>query len=120
VHMIETSSKLIRASRYLTQELGREPNPEEIAKKMEYPLETVRKVLKAMKEPVSLETPIGDDDSHLIDYIEDKKNISASEVAISMDMVKQARKILSTLTPREEKILRLRFGIGERGNLGAD
>jgi RNA polymerase primary sigma factor len=115
VHMIETINKLIRTSRYLVQELGREPTPEEIAAKMEFPLEKVRKVLKIAKEPISLETPIGEEeDSHLGDFIEDKKIISPSEAAISMDLAEQTRKILSTLTPREEKVLRMRFGIGER------
>ena len=119
VHMIETINKLIRTSRYLVQELGREPNPEEIANKMEYPLEKVRKVLKIAKEPISLETPIGEEeDSHLGDFIEDKKIISPSEATISMDLAEQTRKILSTLTPREEKVLRMRFGISERMDHG--
>jgi RNA polymerase primary sigma factor len=124
VHMIETINKLIRTSRYLVQELGREPNPEEIAEKMEFPLEKVRKVLRIAKEPISLETPIGEEeDSHLGDFIEDKKIMSPSDAAISMDLAKQTRKILSTLTPREEKVLRMRFGIGERSDYteeGAD
>jgi len=115
VHMIETINKLIRTSRYLVQELGREPNPEEIANKMEYPLEKVRKVLKIAKEPISLETPIGEEeDSHLGDFIEDKKIMSPSEATINMDLADQTRKILSTLTPREEKVLRMRFGISDR------
>jgi RNA polymerase primary sigma factor len=115
VHMIETINKLIRTSRYLVQELGREPNPEEIANKMEYPLEKVRKVLKIAKEPISLETPIGEEeDSHLGDFIVDKKIMSPSEATISMNLAEQTRKILSTLTPREEKVLRMRFGISER------
>ena len=115
VHMIETINKLIRTSRYLVQELGREPTPEEIANKMEYPLEKVRKVLKIAKEPISLETPIGEEeDSHLGDFIEDKKIMSPSEATISMDLSDQTRKILSTLTPREEKVLRMRFGISDR------
>ncbi len=118
VHMIETINNLIRTSRYLVQELGREPSPEEIADKMEFPLEKVRKVLKIAKEPISLETPIGEEeDSHLGDFIEDKKIMSPSEAAISMDLAEQTRKILSTLTPREEKVLRMRFGIGERVDL---
>jgi RNA polymerase primary sigma factor len=121
VHMIETINKLIRTSRYLVQELGREPNPEEIANKMEFPLEKVRKVLKIAKEPISLETPIGEEeDSHLGDFIEDKKIMSPSEATISMDLADQTRKILSTLTPREEKVLRMRFGISERGNFSAE
>jgi RNA polymerase primary sigma factor len=116
VHMIENIHKVIRTSRSLAHELGREPNPEEIAIKMEYPLEKVREVLKLAKEPLSLETPVGEEeDSHLGDFIEDKKMMSPAEATINMDMVEQTRKILSTLTPREEKILRLRFGISERG-----
>lgn len=115
VHMIETINKLIRTSRYLVQELGREPTPEEIANKMEYPLEKVRKVLKIAKEPISLETPIGEEeDSHLGDFIEDKRIMSPSEATISMDLAEQTKKILSTLTPREEKVLRMRFGISDR------
>jgi RNA polymerase primary sigma factor len=121
VHMIETINKLIRTSRYLVQELAREPNPEEIANKMEFPLEKVRKVLKIAKEPISLETPIGEEeDSHLGDFIEDKKFMSPSDATISMDLAEQTRKILSTLTPREEKVLRMRFGISERGNYQAE
>jgi RNA polymerase primary sigma factor len=120
VHMIETINKLIRTSRYLVQELGREPSPEEIANKMEFPLEKVRKVLKIAKEPISLETPIGEEeDSHLGDFIEDKKIMSPAEATISMDLAEQTRKILSTLTPREEKVLRMRFGISERGDYSA-
>ena len=121
VHMIETINKLIRTSRYLVQELGREPNPEEIANKMEFPLEKVRKVLKIAKEPISLETPIGEEeDSHLGDFIEDKKIMSPAEATISMDLAEQTRKILSTLTPREEKVLRMRFGISERGDYSSE
>ena len=121
VHMIETINKLIRTSRYLVQELGREPNPEEIANKMEFPLEKVRKVLKIAKEPISLETPIGEEeDSHLGDFIEDKKIMSPSEATINMDLAEQTRKILATLTPREEKVLRMRFGISERGDYSAE
>jgi RNA polymerase primary sigma factor len=117
VHMIETINKLIRTSRYLVQELGREPSPEEIAGKMEFPLEKVRKVLKIAKEPISLETPIGEEeDSHLGDFIEDKKFMSPSEAAISMNLAEQTRKSLATLTPREEKVLRMRFGIGEKAD----
>lgn len=117
VHMIETINKLIRTSRYLVQELGREPNPDEIAEKMEFPLEKVRKVLKIAKEPISLETPIGEEeDSHLGDFIEDKKFMSPSEAAISLNLAEQTRKSLATLTPREEKVLRMRFGIGEKAD----
>ena len=117
VHMIETINKLIRTSRYLVQELGREPTPEEIAEKMEFPLEKVRKVLKIAKEPISLETPIGEEeDSHLGDFIEDTKFMSPSEAAISLNLAEQTRKSLATLTPREEKVLRMRFGIGEKAD----
>ena len=117
VHMIETINKLIRTSRYLVQELGREPTPEEIAEKMEMPIEKVRKVLKIAKEPISLETPIGEEeDSHLGDFIEDKRIASPSEAVISMNLSEQTRKVLATLTPREEKVLRMRFGIGEKSD----
>ncbi len=116
VHMIETINKLIRTSRYLVQEIGREPTPEEIAEKMEFPLDKVRKVLKIAKEPLSLETPIGDEeDSHLGDFIEDKK---ISHAHGGGDRPRpggvRLRKMLATLTPREEKVLRKRFGIGEK------
>ena len=117
VHMIETINKLIRTSRYLVQELGREPTPEEIADKMELPLDKVRKVLKIAKEPISLETPIGEEeDSHLGDFIEDKSVISPSDAVISMNLAEQTRRVLATLTPREEKVLRMRFGIGEKSD----
>ena len=115
VHMIETINKLIRTSRYLVQEIGREPAPEEIAEKMEMPLDKVRKVLKIAKEPISLETPIGEEeDSHLGDFIEDKAVISPQEAVISANLSEQTRKVLSSLTPREERVLRMRFGIGEK------
>jgi RNA polymerase primary sigma factor len=115
VHMIETINKLIRTSRYLVQEIGREPTPEEIAEKMEMPLDKVRKVLKIAKEPISLETPIGEEeDSHLGDFIEDKAIISPQEAMISSNLSEQTRKVLASLTPREEKVLRMRFGIGEK------
>ena len=114
VHMIETINKLIRTSRSLVQELGREPTPEEIAEKMELPLDKVRKVLKIAKEPISLETPIGEEeDSHLGDFIEDKNMISPTDAVINMNLADQTRRVLATLTPREEKVLRMRFGIGE-------
>jgi RNA polymerase primary sigma factor len=117
VHMIETINKLIRTSRYLVQELGREPTPDEIAEKMEIPLEKVRKVLKIAREPISLETPIGEEeDSHLGDFIEDKKFMLPSEAAVSLNLAEQTRKVLATLTPREEKVLRMRFGIGEKAD----
>ena len=119
VHMIETINKLIRTSRYLVQELGREPTPEEIAEKMELPEDKVRKVLKIAKEPISLETPIGDDDeggSSLGDFIEDKTATNPSNAVMQMNLGEQTRKVLATLTPREEKVLRMRFGIGERSD----
>ncbi len=117
VHMIETINKLIRTSRYLVQEHGREPTPEEIAEKMEFPLEKVRKVLKIAKEPISLETPIGEEeDSHLGDFIEDKKITAPSEAVVNHNLGEQTRKVLTTLTPREEKVLRMRFGIGEKSD----
>ena len=117
VHMIETINKLIRTSRYLVQEIGREPTPEEIAEKMELPLDKVRKVLKIAKEPISLETPIGEEeDSHLGDFIEDKAITSPSDAVINMNLAEQTRKVLATLTPREEKVLRMRFGIGEKSD----
>jgi RNA polymerase primary sigma factor len=117
VHMIETINKLIRTSRYLVQEYGREPTPEEIAEKMELPLDKVRKVLKIAKEPISLETPIGEEeDSHLGDFIEDKSVVSPAEAVINNNLSEQVRKVLKTLTPREEKVLRMRFGIGEKSD----
>jgi RNA polymerase primary sigma factor len=117
VHMIETINKLVRTSRYLVQELGREPSPEEIAERMEMPLDKVRKVLKIAKEPISLETPIGEEeDSHLGDFIEDKSVSSPVEVVISNNLEDSTRRVLKTLTPREEKVLRMRFGIGEKSD----
>jgi len=114
VHMIETINKLIRTSRHLVQKLGREPSPEEIAEKMDLPLDKVRKILKIAKEPISLETPIGEEeDSHLGDFIEDKKAISPLDAAIRYDLQRQINNALKTLTPREERVLRKRFGIGE-------
>ncbi len=113
VHMIETINKLIRTSRGLVQEIGREPTPEEIAERMDLPIDKVRKVLKIAKEPISLETPIGEEeDSHLGDFIEDKTAILPLEAAISTDLGEQTTKVLGTLTEREEKVLRMRFGIG--------
>ncbi len=112
VHMIETINKLIRTSRQLVQELGREPSPEEIAAKMDVPVEKVRKVLKIAQEPISLETPIGEEeDSHLGDFIEDKQVVSPVESIIGLSLREQTNKVLATLTPREEKVLRLRFGL---------
>ena len=117
VHMIETINKLIRTSRYLVQELGREPTPEEIAERMDIPLEKVRKVLKIAKEPISLETPIGEEeDSHLGDFIEDKNTASPVDSVINIDLAEQVDKVLGSLTPREERVLRMRFGIGEKSD----
>jgi len=115
VHMIETMNKLIRTSRGLVQDLGREPTTEEIAASMKLPVEKVRKIMKIAKEPISLETPIGEEeDSHLGDFIEDKKVASPLESAIRKNLHNQVRKVLNTLTEREEKVLRWRFGIGEQ------
>ncbi len=117
VHMIETINKLIRTSRQLVQENGREPSPEEIAERMMLPLDKVRKVLKIAKEPISLETPIGEEeDSHLGDFIEDKGVISPIDAVIKANLSEQTARVLSTLTPREEKVLRMRFGIGEKSD----
>jgi RNA polymerase primary sigma factor len=114
VHMIEAINKLVRTSRHLVQQLGREPTPEEIGERMEMPLEKVRKILKIAKEPISLETPIGEEeDSHLGDFIEDKKAVSPLEAATRYDLQRQISTTLGALTPREEKIIRKRFGIGE-------
>src|ERR687887_1884712 len=114
VHMIETINKLIRTSRALVQELGREPTPEEIATKMEVPVDKVRKVLKIAQEPISLETPIGEEeDSHLGDFIEDKQVVSPVDSIIGLSLREQTNKVLNTLTPREEKVLRLRFGLSD-------
>ena len=117
VHMIETINKLVRTSRYLVQELGREPNPEEIAEKMDMPVDKVRKVLKIAKEPISLETPVGEEeDSHLGDFLPDTKVISPQEAIVNLNLAEQTRRVLATLTPREEKVLRMRFGIGEESD----
>lgn len=117
VHMIETINKLVRTSRQLVQELGREPIPEEIAEKMDMPVDKVRKVLKIAKEPISLETPVGEEeDSHLGDFIEDKKVINPAEAIVNLNLAEQTRRVLSTLTQREEKVLRMRFGIGEESD----
>jgi RNA polymerase primary sigma factor len=117
VHMIETINKLIRTSRQLVQEIGREPSPEEIAERMSLPLDKVRKVLKIAKEPISLETPIGEEeDSHLGDFIEDKGVVSPLEAVIKANLSEQTARVLGTLTPREEKVLRMRFGIGEKSD----
>ena len=114
VHMIETINKLTRASRYLVQEFGREPTPEEIAQKIDLPVDKVRKVLKIAQEPISLETPIGEEEgSHLGDFIEDKAVVSPIEAVIGMNLSGQTEQVLETLTEREQKILKLRFGLGD-------
>ena len=113
VHMIETINKLIKTSRYLVQEIGREPTAEEISEKMNMPPSKVRKILKIAQEPISLETPIGEEkDSHLGDFIEDKDILSPSDAVISVNLKEQVQKVLETLSEREEKVLRMRFGIG--------
>ncbi len=115
VHMIETINKLARISRHLVQEIGREPSAEEIAKRLDLPLDKVRRILKVAKEPISLETPVGEgDEIHLRDFIEDKKSVSPSEVMISRRLSDKTREVLATLTPREEKVVRMRFGIDEK------
>jgi len=114
VHMIETLNKLVRTTRALVQQLGREPSPEEIAEKMDLSVSKVRRVQKLAKEPLSLDTPVGDEeDAHLGDFIEDKSAISPAEALISLDLAEQTRKVLATLTPKEQKVLRMRFGIDE-------
>jgi RNA polymerase primary sigma factor len=115
VHMIETINKIIRISRELVQDLGREPFPEEIAARMGLPVEKIRKILRITKEPISLETPVSDDeDTHLSDLIEDKNTPVPQESVILRDLMEQLNNILSTLTPKEERVIRMRFGIGER------
>jgi RNA polymerase primary sigma factor len=117
VHMVETINKLVRTSRYLVQEIGREPTPEEIAQRMDIPLEKVRRVMKIAKEPISLETPIGEEeDSHLGDFIEDKSQPAPADAVVALNLQDQTKRVLATLTPREEQVLRLRFGIGERSD----
>ena len=113
VHMIETINKLVRTSRQMLHEIGREPTPEELAVKLSMPLEKVRKVLKIAKEPISLETPIGDEeDSHLGDFIEDKNAVQPLDAAIQGNLRETTTRVLASLTPREERVLRMRFGIG--------
>ncbi len=117
VHMIETINKMVRTSRQLIQELGREATPEEVAARMDMPTEKVRKVMKIAKEPISLETPVGEEeDSHLGDFIEDKKIVNPGEAIVNLNLAEQTRRVLSTLTSREEKVLRMRFGIGEEND----
>jgi RNA polymerase primary sigma factor len=114
VHMIETINKLIRTSRSLVQELGREPTSEEIAKRMDIPVSKVRKVLKIAQEPISLETPIGEEeDSHLGDFIEDRQVISPADAVINLNLKEQTEAVLKTLTPREERVIKMRFGVGD-------
>jgi len=114
VHMIETINKLIRTSRALVQEYGREPTSEEIAKKMDFPVSKVRKILKIAQEPISLETPIGEEeDSHLGDFIEDRAVISPAEAVININLKEQTESVLKTLTPREEQVIKMRFGLGD-------
>jgi RNA polymerase primary sigma factor len=117
VHMIENINKLIRTSRLMVQKLGREPTPEEIAQKIEFPLDKVRKVLKIAKHTISLETPIGEEEeNHLGDFIEDKNVALQGDVLLNKSLHEHTNEALSTLTPREEKVLRMRFGIGERAD----
>ena len=114
VHMIETINKLIRTSRALVQELGREPTSEEIAERMDIPVSKVRKVLKIAQEPISLETPIGEEeDSHLGDFIEDRQEVSPADAVISLNLKEQTESVLRTLTPREERVVKMRFGVGD-------
>ena len=113
VHMIETINKLVRTGRQMLHEIGREPTPEELAEKLQMPLEKVRKVMKIAKEPISLETPIGDEeDSQLGDFIEDKNAILPLDSAIQENLKETTTRVLASLTPREERVLRMRFGIG--------
>ncbi len=113
VHMIETINKIVRTSRQMLHEIGREPTPEELAEKLAMPLEKVRKVLKIAKEPISLETPIGDEeDSHLGDFIEDRNAVLPDQAAIAANLRETTTRVLASLTPREERVLRMRFGIG--------
>jgi RNA polymerase primary sigma factor len=115
VHMFETVNKLVRTTRLLMQRLGREPSSEEIAEHMEMPLDKVQSALKIVKEPISLETPIGDEEaSSLGDFVEDELAPSPLEVAVQSNLCEQTRKVLATLTPREEQILLMRFGIGQK------
>jgi RNA polymerase primary sigma factor len=114
VHMIETINKLVRTSRSLVQEIGREPTPEEIAEKMAIPVAKVQKVLKIAQEPISLETPIGEEeDSHLGDFIEDRRVTNPVDAVIGINLQEQTQNVLKTLSPREEKVIKMRFGVGE-------
>ena len=112
--MIETINKLLRTSRALVQEFGREPSSEEIAERMDIPVTKVSKVLKIAQEPISLETPIGEEeDSHLGDFIEDRQVVSPSDAVISLNLKEQTESVLKSLTPREEKVIKMRFGVGD-------
>jgi len=114
VHMIEMINKVIRTSRALVQELGREPTSEEVAKRMDMPVGKVQSVRRVAQQPISLETPIGEEeDCHLGDFIEDKKEISPADVMINLNLKEQTENVLSTLTPREEKVIKMRFGVGD-------
>jgi RNA polymerase primary sigma factor len=118
VHTVETINKLLSVSRSLVQELGREPSPEEIGRRMELSAEKIRRVLRVTREPISLETPVGEEeDSHLGDFIEDESAVTPADAVLAANLRSQTRKVLGTLTPREEQVLRLRFGIGERSDL---
>ena len=115
VHMIETINKIIKVSKGLVQELGREPFPDEIAERVGFSIEKVRKVLRITREPISLESPVNDDeDTHLSDFIEDKQSYTPQDKAICFDLYENLNKVLATLTPREEKVVRMRFGLGEK------
>ena len=114
VHIVETLNKITRTSRLLVQELGREPTAEELSERSEISVDKVRKILKLAREPVSLDAPVGqEEDSHLGDFVQDQNAISPSEAALAVDLSESTRQVLATLTPREEKILRMRFGFGE-------
>ena len=115
VHMIETINKMVRTSRQLVQEMGREPTPEEIAQRMDMSIEKVRKVMKIAREPISLEAPIGEEeDNHYGDFLEDKAHGAPIDIVANQSLSEQTKKVLATLTSREEKVLRMRFGIGEK------
>src|SRR3989441_247576 len=117
VHMVETINKLMRTARLLVQEMGREPTPEEIGERMDLPADKVRRVMRIAKEPISLETPIGEEEGSIVgDFIEDRMTPSPAEAVMGLHLQEQTRKVLATLTPREEQVLRLRFGIGERSD----
>jgi len=117
VHMIETINKLVRATRFLVQVFGREPTPEELSEKMDLPIDKVRMVLKIAKEPISLEAPVGEeDDSHLSDFIEDKSALCPQDAVLTSNLAENTLKVLATLSPREEQVLKMRFGIGEKAN----